>query len=266
MLEPNDKYFVQLISRLAQPADLPDAFTASADTDSLRIETLKALRRLPSTDTEKFFAVLDSEAPPHETNTAWHVNPRSPEDPRLKLSFRLSRSLTRDQAVEQAIAYVESKAGPIFKQLTDSELRVCERAAVGNPFQALVLYVANRLPDDLAEQFLQIGASGNDLAIWNFAADKNISEIIQEGIAHVFYWSHVGADEKFFDYVRANDDGRLWTLTLLENLCKRYTVGSSLEKITQAEPQPTPEDFEALSDEEISDLLTQSRRLKNQTR
>ena len=71
MLKPNDKYFVQLISRLAQPPELPDAFTASADTDILRTEILKALRRLPSTDVDKFFAVLNAEAPPHETNTGF---------------------------------------------------------------------------------------------------------------------------------------------------------------------------------------------------
>ena len=41
----------------------------------------------------------------------WVVDSRSPEDPKLNLGFRLSRSLTRDQALEQSIAYLGNKAG-----------------------------------------------------------------------------------------------------------------------------------------------------------
>ena len=193
----------------------------------------------------------------------WLIDTES-ENEKLNLSFRLSRSLSREEALEQSVAYIQSKSGPQFRNLTDHELRLCERAAAVDPLQALVLYVANRLPTELSEEFLRIGAAGEDLKLLEFAADENISEILQEGIAHVFYWSHVGADEKFFDYVRANDDGRIWSLSLLESLWNRYRVSSSLEKITQAraEPQPTPEDLEQLSDTEIESLLAESRRLR----
>ena len=181
----------------------------------------------------------------------WTIDTQS-ENEKLNLSFRLSRSLTREQAIQQAAEYVESKAGPQFKNLTDAELRIAERmaAAPNGQFQSLVFYVAARLPDDLAEEFLRIGASGDDMAIFNFTSDEGVSEIVQEGVACVFHWTHVGADEAFFDYVRAHDDGKIWNFPLLETLLTRYQVASSVEKL-DAQDAPTDEELEQLSDEEI---------------
>jgi hypothetical protein len=200
---------------------------------------------------------------------AWTIDTQS-ENEKLNLSFRLSRSLSREQAIEQAVSFVESKAGPQFKNLTDSELRIAERmaAAPNGQFQSLVFYVAARLPDDPSEEFLRIGSSGDDMAIFKFTSDEGVSEIVQEGIACVFHWTHVGADEAFYDYVRSHDDGKIWNFPLLESLWRKYNVSASLGKITQAEPTPTAEDLEAMSDEEIDKTLTEARRLRarNQVR
>ena len=191
----------------------------------------------------------------------WVVDSRSPEDPKLNLGFRLSRSLTRDQALEQSIAYLESKAGPQFRQLTENEQRMCERMSTTNKIQALVFYVAARLPENLAEKFLQIGATGDDLAILRFVTDADVSAILEEASAHVFYWSNHRANEAFFDWVRANDDGRTWSLAFLEHCWNQYNLDTSIDRLGN-EPPPTPEDFEPMSDSEIEKLLTDTRRLR----
>jgi hypothetical protein len=140
-----------------------------------------------------------------------------------------------------------------------------ERMSVANRVQAFVFYMQARLPDELAERFLQIGATGDDLAILRFAADENISSIAEEAVAHCFYWSNPRATGEFFDWVRANDDGRMWTFALLDSLWQQYTVSSSINRLTQ-EDAPTAEELDGLSDEQVSDLLTRTRRLKNQVR
>lgn len=195
----------------------------------------------------------------------WIVDSRSPQTPKLNLGFRLSRSLTRDQAIEQAVTYIESKAGPQFKNLTDSELRMAERMAVTDKVPALIFYVAARLPDNLAEKFLEIGATGSEFAVLQFVGNQDISEILEEGIAHCYFWSNPRADEAFFDFVRANDDGRIWNFGLLENLWTRFNTASAVDKLDPHDT-PTPEEMDNLSDEQVSDLLTRTRRLKNQAR
>jgi hypothetical protein len=197
----------------------------------------------------------------------WIVDSRSQDNPALNLDFRLSRSLTRDQAIEQAAAYVESKAGPIFKTLSEDEERMIERMAVSNRLQAFVFYIQARLPEDLANRFLELGVAGDDLGIQKFASDEKVSEIIEEGVAYTFYWNNPRATEDFFEYARSNDGGWLWTFALLDSLYQRYSVTASLDRLAQ-EPQATAEDLDQLPDEEIEKLLTESRRLraKNQIR
>ena len=82
----------------------------------------------------------------------WIVDSRS-DNPRLNLGFRLSRSLTRDEAIEQSAAYVESKAGPQFKTLSEDEERMIERMAVTNRLQAFVFHIEARLPKTLPTDF-----------------------------------------------------------------------------------------------------------------
>jgi hypothetical protein len=190
----------------------------------------------------------------------WHVNTLS-QDPELKLAFRLSRSLTRDQAVEESIAYVESKAGPVFKTLSDNEERMIERMAATNRLQAFVFYIQSRLPEELANQFLALGEAGDELGIQKFAADEKISEIVEEAAACSFLWNNPRATEEFFEWVRNNDGGRLWRLVLLDSLWTRYQVSSSVEKL-DAQDAPTSEDLEQMSDSEIEETLAEARRLR----
>jgi len=134
----------------------------------------------------------------------WHVVSRSGQKTR-DLKFRLGRNLTREQAIEQGAGYVDMKSGPRFRQLTDNERRMCERMAVTDRVSAFVFYIQARLPEYLADEFLQLGAAGDELAIQRFGADEKISGIAEEACAHVFYWHNPRADESFFDYARAND-------------------------------------------------------------
>src|ERR1700732_3565176 len=122
-------------------------------------------------------------------SNGWKVDSRSRES-KLNVKFRLPRSLTRDEAVEQAVGNVESKAGPQFKTLSENEERMCERMAVSNRLQAFVFYIQARLPEDLANRFLELGAAGDELGIQKFAADEKISEIVEEAVAYTFFWTN----------------------------------------------------------------------------
>ena len=160
-----------------------------------------------------------------------------------------------------AVAYVESKAGPQFKTLSENEMRMLERMATSNRLQAFVFYIQARLPENLAARLLELGSAGDDLGIQQFAADERISEIAKEAVAFCFYWNNPRANEEFFNWARANDDGRMWTFALLDSLWNRYNVAASVDRLAQ-EPQPTPEELEQLSDTEIESLLAESRRLR----
>jgi hypothetical protein len=178
-----------------------------------------------------------------------------------EFKFRLTRNLTRDEAIEQAKGYVETKAGPQFRDLTENERRTCERMAVSNRLNALVFYIQCRLQEDLSDRFLQLGAGGDELAILNFAADEKISEIVEEAVANVYYFNNIRADENFFDWVRAHDDGRMWTLTLLDTLFAKYSVETTLDKL-DTQDGPTAEDLDQMSDAEIEQTLLAARKLR----
>ena len=190
----------------------------------------------------------------------WMVDSRS-QNPKLNLGFRLSRSLTRDQAIEQAAAYVESKAGPQFKTLSEDEERMIERMSVTNRLQAFVFYIQARLPEDLANRFLELGAAGDDLGIQTLASHEKISEIVEEGVAYAFYWNNTRATEEFFDWVRSNDGGRLWSFNLLDSLWNQYNVSASINRLG-AEQRPTAEELDAMSDEEIEKTLNEARKIR----
>ena len=132
---------------------------------------------------------------------------------------------------------------------------------------AFIFHLQSRLPNDLADKFLELGAQGNELLIVQFAADEKISEIAEEAVAHAFYFSTPRASENFFDWVRANDGGRMWTFALLDSLWNQFNLNASIDRLG-AEPQPTAEDLDAMSDGEIEKTLTEVRKLraKNQIR
>jgi hypothetical protein len=124
-----------------------------------------------------------------------------------------------------------------------------------------VFYLQSRLPEDLADRFLQMGADGNSMGIQALAAEEKISAIAEEGVMNAFYWNNQRATEEFFDYAHANDGGRLWTFALLDTLWQRYQLSNSLDRLA---PQnaPTPEDLDALSDEEVERTLLEARKLR----
>lgn len=123
------------------------------------------------------------------------------------------------------------------------------------------------MPEDLAARFLELGAAGDELGIQQFASDEKISEIVEEAVAYAFYWNNPRATEEFFDWVRNNDGGRLWSFALLDECWNRYNVTAAVDRL-KAEPQPTAEDLEPMSDEEIENTLAEARKLRarNQVR
>lgn len=195
----------------------------------------------------------------------WHVTSRSTSPETHGLKFRLGRNLTHEQAIDQATGYVEMKAGPQFKALSENERRMIERMSVANRLEAFAFYVQSRLPDDLAEKFLELGAAGNELMIHRFAAEEHVSQIIEDGVAHTFYWNNPRATKDFFDWVRASDGGRIWTFALLDSLWNQYQTGSAINHLNPGEPTVDEilADAENMTDEELAATLTEARRLRS---
>ncbi len=116
-----------------------------------------------------------------------HVSSRSTRGATHDLRFRLARNLPREQAIAQAVGYAESKSGPHFRELTDKERRICERLCVRDRNAAFVFYIQARLPEYLANEFLELGSAGDELGIQKFGADERISEIAEEAVANCFF-------------------------------------------------------------------------------
>ena len=147
----------------------------------------------------------------------WNISARSNSEKNEDLKFRLPKRLTKENALAEAENYCLEKLGPQFRQLSENEMRMFERVAATNRLSALVLFIQARLPDEMADKFLNLGAAGDEFAIQQFAADEKISAVIEEAISYCWYWANTKAKGDFFDYVRLHDDGRLWSFTLLDS-------------------------------------------------
>jgi len=200
-------------------------------------------------------------------NTGWRISAKTEEGTAFK--FRLSRSLSKEEAITQAENYSKSKLGPVFNTLTPDQLRMAERMSVGNRILAFAFYLQARLPAQLAEKFLSLGRqaeiTGNDLPIHHFAADEKISEIAEEAGIRTFVWSNPEIGDDFLDFVNSNSNGRLLTFALLDSLWDRYKTGSATR-----EPEPTRAEVmemaEGMSDQELAATIAEARKLQRQSR
>ena len=199
-------------------------------------------------------------------NNGWLVTVKHGDRPDYK--FRLARNLTRDQAIAQASDYAKIKMGPQFKDLSDEQIRICQRLACGDRNAAFVYYLQARVPGDLADQFLQLGADGNSLGIQTLAAQEDISAVAEEGVMNAFHWANPRCTEDFFDYVRVNDGDRVWTFALLDSLWNQYQLGNAIHSLDRNEP--TTEEVvaaaEAMSDEDLAATLAEARKLRGRSR
>jgi hypothetical protein len=191
----------------------------------------------------------------------WNVDARSNSEDGEEIKFRLSKSLTKEKAIAEAEKYALEKLGPQFKTLSEDEERMIERMAVSNRLQAFVFYIQARLPEDLANRFLELGAAGDDIGIQRFAADEKISEIVEEACAFTFFWNNQRASEEFFAWLRDNDGGRLWSFPLLDSSFAKYQVASAVDRLNTHDA-PTQEDLDQMSDQEIETTLIEARKLR----
>jgi len=196
-------------------------------------------------------------------NSGWRVVAKTQDGTRFK--FRLSRSLSKQEAIEQAGSYTKSQLAPVFKTLTENEMRMCERMSINNRNEALVFYIQARLPDALADRFLQLGNKGDELSIVHFAADEKISEIAEEAVAYCFYWNNTRANDAFFTWVKANDDGRMWTFALLDTLWEQYQQGA-IGVQNQPSQKDVEREAESMSDAELASVIAEARKLQRQSR
>jgi hypothetical protein len=119
MLEPEkDRLFIRLITDLAEPSALPDAWTPSPDSDSSQSAALKSLYRLGSSDSRKFLTVLNTEAPPHETTDAFLNRVHKAAAQLLPHLVRKYQELVRAAAIEtehEKFIKVESEYDPFLE-------------------------------------------------------------------------------------------------------------------------------------------------------
>jgi hypothetical protein len=198
----------------------------------------------------------------------WHVVSRSTSTATDNLKFRLGRSLTREQAVEQSVGYVTSKAGPLFPEISDEQIRICERLACTDRNAAFVYFLQARLPEDIADRFLELGAAGDEMGIHALAAQEVISQIAEEAVMNAFHFANPRCTEEFFDYVRSHDGNRTWTFNLLDNLWLRYQAGSAINHLAHEEQPSAAEVVEAaelMSDEELQATLVAARKLRSRS-
>jgi hypothetical protein len=109
----------------------------------------------------------------------------------------------------------------------------CERRALSNRLNALVFYIQCRLPEDLAERFLQLGADGDEQAILNFAADEKISEVVEEAVANVYYFANSRCTEDFFTCAETMEAGYAplsCSIRFSQNIMSRPLSTSSTRK------------------------------------
>jgi hypothetical protein len=103
---------------------------------------------------------------------------------------------------------------------------ICERLACSDRNAAFIFSLQERLPEDIADRFLEMGAAGNEIGVHALAAEEKISAIAEEAVMHAFHFSKPRCTEEFFDYVRAHDGNRTWTFALLDALWTEYQVTS----------------------------------------
>jgi hypothetical protein len=127
----------------------------------------------------------------------WSISARSQSEDGEDFKFRLPKTLPTEKAIAEAEKYCLEKLGPQFRQLSENELRIFERVAATNRLSTFVLYLQARLPDKLADRFLELGAAGSEFAIQQFAADEQTSSIVEEACAHAFYWNNPRAQASF---------------------------------------------------------------------
>ncbi len=74
-----------------------------------------------------------------------------------------------------------------------------------------------------------------------------MSGIAEEAVACTFYWNNPRATEEFFEWVRARDNGRMWTFALLDSLWSQFQTGNAIHRLGQQD-EPTREDVMAAAE------------------
>jgi hypothetical protein len=194
----------------------------------------------------------------------WHVTSRS-QNRKVNLKFRLTRNLTKEQAIEQSVGYLTSKSGPQFPEISDEQIRICERLACTDRNAGFAFYLQARLPEEIADRFLELGAAGDEMGIHALAAQERISQIAEEAVMNAFHFANPRCTEDFFDYVRSHDGNRTWTFNLLDNLWIQYQTSSAIDRLNPNEPtaKEIVADAERWSDDELAATLAEARKLRS---
>lgn len=193
------------------------------------------------------------------------------------IKFRLSASLDKQHAVATAARAIREKYGTnVEDDLNDLEigtLQMIQRVAVQDPGRAIILFMQNRLPAELAEEFTAACGKANedDEDLIRLVTDPTVAFVNNEAVYQVFKYRTPQLSPDDVPTFEAFADSRIGnnalSITILEALFQEWQ--ESIEQGTiaaQQEQAPTEEELRSLPDEELSSLYFQTLGAQRATR
>jgi len=222
---------------------------------------------LPEDEHSFALTVEDFEVTGKQNSRGWSCKAFNQSNEEVK--FRLPPSLDKEQAEMAAAQAIRERFGTNpedeLMDVPDSTIDMLQRLALSNPEYAIALYITNRLPADVAEEFSAAydNRVQNSETFISICCDPLVSLANHEAIFHVFKWRTPQLTEaiepSFVAYVQANRGSRALSISFLEYLFSEFQ--------RQGTPAvaPTDEELRNLRDDEVRDLYLKTRALASQT-
>jgi hypothetical protein len=198
----------------------------------------------------------------------WYVAALNDKDDARAFKFVLSNDLDREGAITAAHSYLETRVGPKFRTLTQTDVHKIQRLAASNRDAALSLYICACLPQQWEQEFVRLGAeaeiTGSTMKLLEFTAKPEINPIVEEAVYAVWYWSKPGVEltPELDAFIQRRTEDRVLTFPILDSLLQKFQTGRAINHLgsqSAAEAGPSQEDLENLSEQEVEELYQKTR-------
>jgi len=235
-------------------------------------EVCELLELLPD-DERSFSLTVDNWAVSGTQDAGgWNCTAHNQNDD--EATFKLPADLDKTQAEMEAARAIRERFGTNpedeLNDLSDGMIDILQRLSIDNPEKAIRLYMLNRLPADLAEEFGaaydKAASNGQDEDLLSIVSDPLVSFANHEAVFYVFKWRTPQLTEalepSFISFVDSNKGGRALSLPLLTYLFEEFQKQNSDGPTEKA---PTEDELRNLSDAELASLYFKTRALAAQT-
>jgi hypothetical protein len=117
----------------------------------------------------------------------WYVTALNEQDDARGFKFVLSNDLDRVSAIAAAHNYLETRIGPKFRELSQTDLNLIQRTSVNDRNEAMLLYLRARLPlpwaEELESLIVQSDITGSTSKIMEYVSRPQINEALEEAIS-----------------------------------------------------------------------------------